>query len=348
MCHKKPFGLPEARIRFELTATFQFMLTVLLPDVPLDRPDDPRWPAGLVSRLSRARLLARHADDAPAPAATPWEHWLGTRFEIDNPATAAAWQRFAWPGSLSTQDTDDAIPAERLLSASPASLHAGMDHLVLQHAESLAITTHEAQALADAANEYLAPEQVSLLPIAPECWVVRVPLPMTFKTASSHAAQGRNIHAYMPTGPDARALRRLLNEIQMRWHEHPVNLDRASRDLAPINTLWIDGIATQRSARPFATVYSDHAVARGLALGHGLPIDRVLATTVFESGDRPDPDDSGRLIEWRGDDALAKLGELLDRSRQPLGVVLSDERRWLALRCSPLDRLRVWRHIALA
>jgi hypothetical protein len=60
---------------------------------------------------------------------------------------------------------------------------------------------------------------------------------------------------WWPQEDSLREWRRLLNEIQMVWHEHPVNLARAERGEVPINSLWLFGGAkgwspTQVAAKP--------------------------------------------------------------------------------------------------
>jgi hypothetical protein len=46
---------------------------------------------------------------------------------------------------------------------------------------------------------------------------------------------------WWPQEDSLREWRRLLNEIQMVWHTHPVNLARAERGEVPINSLWLFG-----------------------------------------------------------------------------------------------------------
>ena len=45
----------------------------------------------------------------------------------------------------------------------------------------------------------------------------------------------------MPGGSAGPKLRRLMTELQMLLHEHPVNLRRQARGAAPINALWLWG-----------------------------------------------------------------------------------------------------------
>jgi hypothetical protein len=59
---------------------------------------------------------------------------------------------------------------------------------------------------------------------------------------------------WWPQEDSLREWRRLLNEIQMVWHEHPVNLARAERGEVPINSLWLFGGAQGWSATQTLTV----------------------------------------------------------------------------------------------
>ena len=54
---------------------------------------------------------------------------------------------------------------------------------------------------------------------------------------------------FLPTGEDARRWQRLLNEIQVTLHNHPVNAVREAAGRRTINSLWFWGSET-RSAQP--------------------------------------------------------------------------------------------------
>ena len=59
------------------------------------------------------------------------------------------------------------------------------------------------------------------------------------------AVAGRRLNDWWKQDAETRPWRRLLNEIQMAWHDHPVNEARA-RGVAPVNALWLYG-----GARPW-------------------------------------------------------------------------------------------------
>jgi hypothetical protein len=47
-----------------------------------------------------------------------------------------------------------------------------------------------------------------------------------------------NLTDWVPTGDQARAFRKLQNEVQVSWYTHPVNAAREARGQAPVNAIW--------------------------------------------------------------------------------------------------------------
>lgn len=76
----------------------------------------------------------------------------------------------------------------------------------------------------------------------------------------------------MPQGADASVLRRLMTELQMLLHDHPVNQQRQRQGLLPVNALWFYGHAPVKpvscSIQPI--VISDLPYVRGLCQGLNL------------------------------------------------------------------------------
>jgi hypothetical protein len=56
----------------------------------------------------------------------------------------------------------------------------------------------------------------------------------------------------MPDHPAAGTLKRLQMELQMLWHDHPVNDRRGTRGALPINTVWLSDCGAYRAPRPGA------------------------------------------------------------------------------------------------
>ncbi len=123
----------------------------------------------------------------------------------------------------------------------PIHLHIARDHLVLTDPRQLRLTEAEAQALFASAYPYFAEAGLALLYGDEQRWLVQADAWADFQTSSTNAACGHNIDIWMPKGKDARAWRKLQNEIQMAWFENPVNSARQARGALAVNSIWLCG-----------------------------------------------------------------------------------------------------------
>lgn len=326
-------------------------LTLLYPDVltsapqdmparlPVDehRPDtgDPRVQshaertqqiAPFASLLARAGPPVAWSAQAGVGQALPrdsgLELWIRQVFRLGLQAgveACAALTHGAKPGSLVVR---------------PVHLHAARDHLVLWPPEALAVSDKEASALFDAASAWLKDEPIGLRQLSPILWELSESDPsstrfQTLVAASSTRARGRNIDLWLPRGPSARTWRRLMNEVQMLWHTHPVNERRASLGQHPVNALWLEGSVPLAAHQAFDVVASTNPVLMGVAdfsgaqlvspedalercsnapNCHGL-IDLGTPTSV---GSGHDPSQTSSLIGSRGLASIrATLGEIV-------------------------------------
>ena len=80
----------------------------------------------------------------------------------------------------------------------------------------------------------------------------RLTLPpgLTPATASVQAVAGQPLQAWWQTDISSRPWRRLLNEIQMVWHDHPVNQARQEQGQPTVNALWLYGGAQPWTPAP--------------------------------------------------------------------------------------------------
>ncbi|MEZ5653967.1 MAG: hypothetical protein R3E87_25815 [Burkholderiaceae bacterium] len=239
------------------------MLTVLVTDVPAA--------AGLAADAALRRVVGQRPLETRTLAAiddlrrTSLEHWLSERFALPDTATVAAYARLAVEPEPITDGGDWVL--------SPVHLQATTDHLVLHAAADLALDPADAQALADTANAHFAADGFVLRPLTAQLWSLAGAAELeALALASSAAARGRNVDHYMPRGDHGRRARALLNEVQMLWHDHPVNEARAERGLPAVNSLWIEGRAVPVAPRPFATVLSNDDRLTGLGLASGARI----------------------------------------------------------------------------
>jgi len=65
--------------------------------------------------------------------------------------------------------------------------------------------------------------------------------PLEVTTQDPELARGRHLESFLPTGPDAPRLRRLMSEVEMWLFDHPVNRGRRQQAQLPISGLWLWG-----------------------------------------------------------------------------------------------------------
>lgn len=221
-------------------------------------PIAPRFLRILSQSAAPTLLRARRADDEPLASESGEEAWLSARFGVPGSATCAA----------AAGRTLSATPGALLLR--PVHLHAARDHLVLDSPAQLALSDSHATELFRSAAEWLAEEPVRLRYLSAGFWELSETDPATtgfarLQASSSTRARGRNIDWWLPRGDSSRAWRRLMNEVQMLWHTHPVNSEREEQGLKPVNALWLEGPVPDQLPRVFDHVTSDDPVILGLA-----------------------------------------------------------------------------------
>ncbi|MES2130125.1 MAG: hypothetical protein V4463_22880 [Pseudomonadota bacterium] len=120
----------------------------------------------------------------------------------------------------------------------PAHIEIARSHLLLNDLRRLQLDEGHARALFDAACPYFAEIGLTLVYGNAGTWFLRADAWIDMQTASPDAAAGLNLNDWMPTGKSAVAYRRLQNEIQMLWFEHPANGEREAAGLRPVNAFW--------------------------------------------------------------------------------------------------------------
>ncbi len=334
-----------------------------------------------------ARLLARRRaprighDDSLVPLELPEETWLRERFGVKDGDSVAAFALHAGAGSAA--DGEQASLADGSLADAPrllvrlVHLHVGLDHLVLAVPQASDIDIEEARALADTANGLFAEDGLRWSPDTASAWSLRATSEAgrarlegfeRLQCRSARLVDGRSIDAWQVTGEAARAWRALLNELQMLWHEHPVNLARERVGRPALNSVWLEGRAGSPRSRAFESVITADEAVAGLALSAGSEVS-ALPT-------QASADDFARLVSiqelngtvlvdpawWR--EAVARadaeswqhawrhfdtLVERLSAAGQAIGtIVLTGERDLLEFEPHADDQWALWRRRRLA
>ena len=175
----------------------------------------------------------------------------------------------AW---LSYQFDTGMVAAAALLRADPVHLRADQSRLLLFDAAHLDITAAEVRELSDAFNRHFAADGLRLeFPTSTRGYLHLDEAP-AIRTTPLAQAMGRNIDACLPVGPAARHWHRLLNEVQMLFHDHPVNRAREARGQPLINGLWLWGGGRPVAAAPsvWQRLWSSDPALRGLAWLNGI------------------------------------------------------------------------------
>jgi len=219
---------------FEILLPFGLPTPHLAPDLLREL----RLPA-LSTLLAKAKTpVCREFD--PFSRMLPHEAWLNDRFgrSAGTPIDSSPPMAVACMKSLGLA-ADQGI----WFILRPVHMHIARDHLVLTDSRRSSLSEAEAHALFDSVLPLFEGTGKTLQYGNAATWFLRADDWHDLQTATPDAACGHNVDIWMPKGDDARAWRKLQNEVQMEWHDHAVNQARAEQGLSPVNSLWLWGAA---------------------------------------------------------------------------------------------------------
>ena len=111
-------------------------------------------------------------------------------------------------------------------------------------ASELAITPEQIVALFESVQTLFSEAGFTLHADSTERWRVDLPPGFAPESASPALVGMTSVNDWWPQDMAARPWRRLVNEVQMLWFNHPVNQQRYQQNLMPINSLWLFGGAS--------------------------------------------------------------------------------------------------------
>jgi hypothetical protein len=160
-----------------------------------------------------------------------------------------------------------------VMRADPVHLRADQSCLRLFEAHSFRVSQDEASQLTAAINELYVDSGWRLEPIRPQRWYLSLPQAPAITTFPLARVAGQDIDPCLPQGAAATEWHRLLNEIQMLLHSHPVNAARERRGEPVINSLWFwgGGLLPQDVHATISQHITDHALGIGLAMLADIP-----------------------------------------------------------------------------
>ncbi len=155
------------------------------------------------------------------------------------------------------------------LRVDPVQMVVDRDALILIPAQALAISEQESQALINAFNEHFKHDKVVLEYASPYSWYLKMAQPVDLRTHTLESVAYHSIREAYPEGNAAMYWRKMINEAQMLFFNHPVNESRRAQGKPDINSIWIwgEGQLTDRLIvqRPEVKVWSSDLYLRGLA-----------------------------------------------------------------------------------
>ena len=248
------------------------------------------------------------------------------------------------------------------LCATPIHLEPRRNALVLADPATLEITVAESSALATTLADHLRDENVTLHAPQPGQWFLHSDVLPVMTTSSLDAVTGQDVRGFLPQGPDSLRWHRILTEIQMLLHAHPVNETREISGRAAVNSVWLwaGGTLPPHSAAPYTIVWSNDDVACALAHHTGGRIEpapaRIMPNTLNEGSHffstqlLVAPMRQGNLQAWSAavtaidhDWFHPLLKALKTRRLNKLTIITSNDAGTHELTIRPRDLMKFWR-----
>lgn len=234
--------------------------------------------------LPALEMLLARAEPASLSAES-LEAWLCDRFGVAGSAAA--------PVTLRADGMEPG--AAYWLRADPVNLCIRHNQMVLQ--AEVPLSPDEASGLCASLNAHFSGAGMRFFAPHPQRWYLQLEAEPNMQARPLAQVAGKNVHPHLPQGPDALRWHGVLNEIQMLFHGHALNLAREARGELPINSVWLwgGGREEERLARPSGKLCGDSSLADVFARAAGLP-GMVLP------GDARDWLDGGDdlLLIWEG------------------------------------------------
>jgi hypothetical protein len=188
----------------------------------------------LAALLDRMELQAEDRGDAFS-LSLPHERALAASLGIDRAHAPLADGLIPWAARTADRT---GVPCAWF---TPCHFQAGMDQVMLQPPEALALSDAHARALFDALLPYAREDGITLVYEHATRWRAEGEALRDLPCASLDRVAHRRIDAWLPPPSRSPLLTRLQNEAQMLFYTHPVHDERTAQGLPGINGFWISG-----------------------------------------------------------------------------------------------------------
>ena len=236
-------------------------LTLIAPEIA------PAWRQAIAERSSRWPHLARlggrgsiRSLPPPSGGLRSWQIALLDALGIDNHAQ--------FPSAAVTRTGDSGEPVRDFwLQLQPMHFIVGLDRLtaMLLHGFN-GVARAELAQLEPTIGAHLRTAGMHLVTTSQNGWLARSERTLDVQTATPETAAAIPLEQAMPQGRAAPELRRLMTELQMLLHEHPVNVARLRRGVPEINAVWFYGAGEIRNLQRYALpqAFGDDLYLRGI------------------------------------------------------------------------------------
>jgi len=146
-------------------------------------------------------------------------------------------------------DTDKKAPPH-CVCTELIHLQADKDNARLLPMQALDVTDDEAEQLVEALNQLIIEDGLEVLRTSSHHYYLTGMSAAALDTWPAHAVANGKIANYLPRQAEAGDWRRLMTEVQMLFHDHPVNTARANAHQLPINGMWFWGGAQPLNPLP--------------------------------------------------------------------------------------------------
>lgn len=177
----------------------------------------------------------------------------------------------------------------------PAHVEIARSHLTMHDPRRLGLEDGHSRTLFDIARPVCEELGRKLVYGDAHTWFLSAGDWNTLQTASPDAVIGQNLTDWFPTGPGAAEFRKLQNEIQMLWFEHPVNVEREARGMPAVNSFWLWGLSDASAALPAEPLFAASYAAPWLS-----------GMTTCQAAALPDP------FNGKSDDSILIRGDLAE------------------------------------
>lgn len=138
-------------------------------------------------------------------------------------------------------DADTSTPDTPIWLAELVHIAPSRDGAALIPAQHLDISAQDSAALLQSALPLFDGSGFSAQPHGHTHWRITPDAPLALRCASPDLVAMSTVNDWWPQDAQGRPWRRLFNELQMLWFDHPANHARAARGLPPVNGLWLFG-----------------------------------------------------------------------------------------------------------